>query len=93
MTFFIDPVSHSTFILDFDFKIRQSFIMLSKLKELIESNNERSNEEVIGLSKDVENLLHWATAFNNVTISEYLLKERNFHPNIFAAQLPSITVG
>ena len=66
--------------------------MLSILKELIESNNEKSSEEVIEwlkdadiyrlLDRDGENLLHWAVAFNNVSIAEYLLKERNFHPNI-----------
>jgi hypothetical protein len=92
LRFFTDSVSRSSLILDFDFKIGQSFTMLSKLKELIEYNDEKSNEQVIELLKDAdiytllyphgENLLHWAAAFNNATIAEYLLKEKEFHPNI-----------
>lgn len=66
--------------------------MLSELQELIETNNEQSNEKVKELIKDAdiytllyphgENLLHWAAAFDNATIAEYLLKEKHFHPNV-----------
>src|SRR5579862_635608 len=61
-----------------------------ELKSLIEENTPESNQRIIEflidknlytlLSPNGENLLHWASAFNNVTICEYLLN-KNIHIN------------
>ncbi len=65
---------------------------LTKIKDLIEKNQEDTNRQIIELIKDKniyeltypsgENLLHWAAAFNNAFICEYLLKSKNVHVNI-----------
>lgn len=66
--------------------------LLNELKKLIELKDEKSSDKVIELLEDQhdlysllyphgENLLHWTLAYNNVKITEYLLKDREFHPN------------
>ena len=65
--------------------------LLIKLKTLVEINDEFSNQQVISLVDGIsistllypygENLLHWAAAFNNPTICEYLLTKKHVHVN------------
>ncbi|QKF94482.1 ankyrin repeat protein [Fadolivirus algeromassiliense] len=65
---------------------------LTELRTLIEMNDGESNNKIISLIEDKniydilyvhgENLLHWAAAFNNAVICEYLLKDKKLHVNL-----------
>lgn len=66
--------------------------LLTKLKILIEKNDDDANASIIESIKNLdvytliyphgENLLHWAGAFNNVQIIEHLLANKKIHINL-----------
>jgi tetratricopeptide (TPR) repeat protein len=68
---------------------RNHGINLTELKDQIGENKEENNRKIISMLADKdpysiiwphgEFILHWAAAYNNVSIAKYLLHNRKFH--------------
>ncbi len=66
--------------------------ILDELFELVKTNNDESNNKIFQITNEIdlyeylwpngENLLHWACAFNNIQIIEYILVEELLHVNM-----------
>ena len=78
-----EPLSNST---------KGKALMLSMVKDLIETNNDESNKTIIEYIEmfdgyDMvyphgETVFHWACAYNNLPICKYMLETKHIHVNI-----------